>query len=203
MKTRTIAFVMVLALVVATSLVVAAQGPRRGQPFAQPAPGGPGGPGAYFARGPIAKQLNLTPDQVTQLTAIRDDFLAATKTAREDLQAGMEEMLQLWSAEQPDAVAVKTLAARQDAIRATIREACIDRAIAALGVLTPAQREQLRTMVKNRPGCGMMLGCGLGMGGPACGMGMGARGGMGIGPGGGPQDGTGPRARMGICPMTK
>lgn len=205
MKTKIIAVLIVLALVITAGMVIA-QGGKRGGPGAPPPPGPgigrPGAPGAGFAFGRLANQLNLTEDQVAQLKGIHQQFLTSTAPLREQMQAKCKEMGELWAADQPNAAAIKALAADIDVLRADIRNAGIDDMLAGLNVLTADQRAQLREIMKNR-GCGLMMAL---CGGPGCcgapgkGMGMGPGRGMG-GRAMGPQDGTGPRGAAGTCPM--
>lgn len=216
MRTRILAVLVILAVAV-TATVVLAQGARRGAPAAPPAggpgmaqPGGPGCMGMGLGFGPkMAQQLGLTQDQLTRLQAIKQDCAKATQPLREQMQTKMTEMKQLWMADQPNAAAIKAAAADMDALRAEVRNICIDYAIAGYNVLTPDQKAKLHTALQDMPGCGMMLGCGgcggpgmMGKGagmGPGAGMGMGA--GCPMGQGTGPRDGTGPRAAAGTCPM--
>ena len=163
----------------------------------------------------LARELNLTQNQITQLQQLRDDYLAATKATRDQLQAKCGQMVDLWAAAQPDANQIKALAADIDALRAELRDTGIDYMIRGLGVLTPEQRTKVQGLVKNmgarclQGGCGACLGpgigCGMGLGmgmGPGCGMGPGAGCPMGLRGGTGPGwgNGTGPRSQMGACP---
>jgi len=216
MRTRMIVALLIVALAVTASVMLTAA-PRRG---AAGAPGVgaavPGGPGCLWGMGPglgrLVKELGLTEAQIADLKSIHEDFLTATKTPREGLQARAKEMVGLWTVKNPVPVAIKALAGDIDALRVQIRDAGIDHMVSALNVLTPAQREKLRTIIKNRApqmigmGCGLCcgpgLGCGMGMGpgggGPGPG-GMGRGMGRGMGPGWG--NGTGPRSQTGTCPL--
>ena len=145
-------------------------------------------------------ELNLTPEQIQHLQQLGDAFKAQTEPIRQQCQARCQEMAQLWAAENPDANAIKALAAEMDALRADLRNAAIDHKIAALNVLTAEQRAKVREKI-GKLGCGIGMGCGMGMGpgrpGMGPGMAPGPRRGMGMGPG----DATGPRAGMGKCPL--
>lgn len=204
MKTKLIVALVVISL--AAAVIVTAVGAQRGVgPGKQAGPGpGAGAPGwecPMWGLGPrLTQQLNLTQDQVNQLRQLRQDFWNATQTTREQLQAKCKEMIGLWTAAQPDASRIKALAADIDALRAEIRDTGIDYMIRALNVLTPAQREKLRSMVKDmgerclKMGGGCCFGPGIG-----CGLGLG----LGPGAGMGPRNATGPRAQMGTCPKLK
>ena len=73
------------ALVIMTAMVVVSQGPP-GRGFR----GGPGGPGGHGGPpdglGPLARELNLTDDQKTQIKKITDSFAESTKSLHEQLR---------------------------------------------------------------------------------------------------------------------
>ncbi len=223
MKSKLLVAILIVALVVAGAMVVAA-GRGANAPAPGPGKGGPGpgmgmGAGCPMGLGPmVARDLNLTQAQINELQALRQEFADTTKPIRDQIQAKMKDMVSLWTAPTPNATQIKNLAADIDALRAQIRDTGIDYMIRGLNVLTPEQREKLRTRVQTMAdkciqaggcgmgcgfgmgaGCGMGLGPGAGMGrGAACPMGRGA--GMGPGRGFGMGNGTGPRAQMGTCP---
>lgn len=220
MKTRVLVALVVVALIVTASIAFAQvqRGPKAGPPAGAPAPGVGcpiGGPG--MGLGPaMVRDLNLTPDQVRDLQQLRDNFFAATKTQHDQIQAIARQIAQLWAADPIPVAQIRTLAADMDALRADIRDAGIEHAVQALGVLTPEQREKVRARIGEMGGCciGMGPGCCVGMGpGMGCGMGMGPGPGMrgrcgmgtgtgtGLGPGRG--NATGPRAKAGCCPLTR
>ena len=216
MRTRVIVGLVIVALAVTASVMLNAaprgrMGAGAGPGVGAPGPGGPWCPMGGPMLGRLAKALNLTDAQIADLKKLHQEFLDATKATREEIQAKAKDMLNLWAVDQPDPAAIKALAAEIDALRAQIRDAGIDHMISALSVLTPEQREKLRTMVKDwGPKCGM--GCGFGFGpGMGCGMGMGpgpggpgaGPSGMGCGMGPGWGTGTGPRGGTPACPMTK
>lgn len=212
MQKRTAILVLLLALVVSVSLAVAA-GPRGGAKVG-PGPGagcpmaGVNGacPCPMMGQG-IVKALGLSDAQVAETKALHKEFFDSTQQIRDQIKAKAKAMAALWAAEDPDVAAIKAAAAEIDALRAEMRDKGIDYLVKGLQVLTPQQREKLRTMIQNRPewcpcpGCPMGMqgmGCGMGFGmGPGCGIGQGI--GMGYGMG----NATGPRARMGTCPLAK
>jgi len=213
MKSKIVISVAVVAVLVAATMVLAAGRGRMAPPAGQPGMCGVGpGCGMGMGVGPMmARELNLTQDQIARMQQLRDDYLAATKATREQLQAKCRQMCALWTAAQPDAGQIKALAADMDALRAELRDAGIDHRIAALGVLTAEQRTKLQEMLKNSAakcaemGCGACLGPGMGCGiGPGMGAGMGKGPGPGCGAGSGMGagmgNGTGPRAQAGTCP---
>ncbi len=158
MRTKMIAAVLVV-LIISASIVFGAVA-RRGA--------GPGHHGCGFLRG-----LNLTQDQIAQIKVLRTQFQTATQTTRTDLKARVLEMIQLWSANPPDPVAIKAKAAEIETLKATIKDARIDFMISVYSLLTPAQKAQVQTKLqtlttKIQEGKGMDWGMGVcpgGMGG--------------------------------------
>ncbi len=134
------------------------------------------------------QDLDLTPQQSAQLMKIGADFVTATAPQREDLKGKMKELIGLATAENPDAAAIKSLAAQADAVRADIRDAMVDSAIQAMSVMTPEQRAKVRAKADKMcnafcvvPGAAMGCCSGSGMGceakigkAPACPMGANA-----------------------------
>jgi Spy/CpxP family protein refolding chaperone len=216
MKSRIVAIVLVLALALSAGVVLAQRGRQLAKPAAPPAVAPGQAPGCCMGMlGKCSKELNLTADQIAQLQAIQKDFMDSTQALRTDIQAKMKQMLDLWAADQPDAAAIKDLANQLEALRAQIRDSAIDRAVAAIAVLTADQRAKLHDMMKKAPGMCMGMGCGLCCGAGLCGPGMGCpmggpgMGGPGMGaPGmgrgqGGPGKGMGPGAGGANCPYAK
>lgn len=198
MRSRIIAIMVVLALLVCVAVVAAQRGKQAGKPATAPAMGAPGegwGMGMGMCER-MKKELSLTAGQVTALQAIRKDFMDSTQRQRDDIKAEMKQMLDLWMADPPDAAAIKDLASQMDTVRAQIRDSGIDHAISAFDVLTADQKAKVRAFCGKNPGMCMGMGCSAGMGpGAGCGMGQGMGGGMG--------QGKGPGAGGGKCPYTK
>jgi Spy/CpxP family protein refolding chaperone len=189
MRTRTIAALLIAALVLTAGAAMAQRGrggPGQGMGMGMGMPGSCG-LGLGLGMGPaVVSELGLTNDQVAQIQKITDQFVTDTQQLRAQLQTRLKELAQLWTAEEPNKSAIRSKIAEVDRVRAQIRDAMIDRTFATMKVLTPAQKTKLRDLVKNRPGFGVGMGYGLGMG---CGMGggncymMGGPGGQGLGGG--------------------
>lgn len=174
---RSIALILVGALVLAAGIVLAQQmgmptgaGPRAG--MATPGPGAGMMKGDCWAMGSgmaeqLKKQLNLTAEQVTALDTIRKDFMDSTQSIREQLKTKHDQMATLWMADQPDAAAIKDLANQMDTLRTQMRDIAIDHAIQAIAVLTPTQRAQVKAWMQKNPHMMMGMGCGM-----CCGAGM-------------------------------
>jgi Spy/CpxP family protein refolding chaperone len=205
----TVIVAIVLALLLCAAVIGAQRGKQATRPATPPAMGAPGegwGMGMGMCE-QMKKELGLTPDQVTQLQAIRKDFMDSTQSARDDVKAKMKQMLDLWMADPVDATAIKDLASQMDTVRAQIRDSAIDHAISAFNVLTTDQKAKVRDFIKNHPNMGMGMGCGIccsaGMGmGPGMGCGM-EPGGKGPGMGCGMGQGKGPGACGGKCQLAK
>jgi len=192
MKSRAVATLLIAALVLTAGAVIAQRG--RGGPGQGMGMGMAGscGLGLGLGMGPAAiSELSLSNDQVAQLQKITNQFVSDTQQLRAQLQTRLNELAQLWTAEEPSRSAIRSKIAEVDHVRAQIRDAMIDRTFATMKVLTPAQKTKLRGLVKNRPGFGVGMGYGLGLG---CGMGGGncyLMGGQGPGGGQGYRGGRG------------
>jgi Spy/CpxP family protein refolding chaperone len=201
MQKRTIVVIVMLALIVSAGLAVAAGKMQGGR-----APGMMAQNGACPMMGPMmVKELGLSDAQLTQMRALHKEFLDVTQATRDQMKEKCKAIAALWAAENPDAAQIKTATAEMDALRADIRNTGIDYLVKSLAILTPQQREKVRSMIANRPDMCPCPGCPMGMTGMGCGMGFGMCGGMGQGGGMGCGMGnaTGPRARMGTCPRTQ
>lgn len=173
-----------LAIIAVLAVVIGTVHAQQGRPRA-----GTGQPcGLGVGLGPAAvNELNLTSEQVNRLQRIQNQFVSATEPARSELQTRLQELAQLWTADNPNEAAIRNKIAQIDALRARIRNAMVDRTLAAMRVLTPDQRAKMRNFVGTCPGfeigaCAALgLGCdmpgaGCYIGGPGCGKGyMGGR----------------------------
>ncbi|MGI6296829.1 MAG: Spy/CpxP family protein refolding chaperone [Armatimonadota bacterium] len=215
MRSKLVILLVIVALAFSAMSVMAQRGPKAG-PAAGPGMGACQGQG--WGVGVVCEQLkaqlNLTPAQVAQIEAIRKDCAASTQGAQADIQALSERMAQLWKADNPNAEAIKDLAAQIDAVRATIRNSRIDHSIAAFNVLNADQKAKVRSVACKAPGmclgagCGLCCGAGCGMGmGPGAGKGLCPGAGCGLGPGAGQGRnmgrGMGPGAGGANCPYAK
>ncbi|MCL5105718.1 MAG: Spy/CpxP family protein refolding chaperone [Armatimonadetes bacterium] len=144
-----------IAVLVITATVVVAQAPRMGPRNAG------GGMICDWTQGKIARELALTKDQMDKIKQIHMDFMNATKDTREQLRAKCEQMVALWSVDQPDAAAIKNLLSEIDPLKAQLRDMAVDHAVQAYNVLTPAQKIKARAMLKAHLGH-MRKGCWMG-----------------------------------------
>jgi len=171
MRTRTL-IVMVVVLAVLVSMV-----------FAQPpkmAPRGAGGMPGCMCMGwgqEIARQLNLTPQQIQQLKDLHQNFMNATKDARDQIKVLIGELATLWADENSTPDQIRAKVDEIDVLKHQMRNAAIDAMIQARTILTPDQRAKMREMIKKSPHIGMGWMCPMGQ----C-MEDGKRGGMAPGP---------------------
>lgn len=154
------------------------------------------------------KMLDLSSDQIVEMTRIRTAFTNDTASLRTELQTKMREIAALWAVNDPDLQLIKQKSADADAIRAEIRDKAIDARGAILKVLTPAQRAKCIQCCQNgNCACGLCGGLGMGLGPGSCGMGAGNAAGtcpMGTNAGkgrGGAGMGMGGQGMCGNCPM--
>lgn len=100
--------------------------------------------------GRFLKQLNLTPDQLQKLKAIRDRDLASIRELAEQSRQANQELRELLAGTaSSDAIRVKhnqVLKLQQE-----LRQQHFERMLAMRDILTPQQRAQLNEIMKNRP----------------------------------------------------
>lgn len=152
MQNKLIIAVLIAALAITASIVLAAQAPRLGYHRG----GGPG-MGCDFTKGKIAHELGLTKDQIAKLKEIHANFMDATKDVRDQLKAKHEQLVGLLMVDPPDPAAIKNLFTEMDPLKVQLREIGIDHAVEAYNVLTPAQKAKVHEMIKahvNRMGKG-------------------------------------------------
>ena len=106
----------------------------------------------------ITQKLQLTPDQVSQIKQIHQNFITQTSATRQQIKDKMKAMVALWTADSPDPAAIKLLADGIEPMRVEVRNASIDSLVATLNVMTPDQRTKLHTLIQSHPGFGWMLG---------------------------------------------
>jgi Spy/CpxP family protein refolding chaperone len=153
--------------------------------------GGPGGRHGFgggdhlarMAENPRVRQyLGLTDDQVARLHKIGIDAEKTSVQVRADMEMRHIELRELMRAENPNESAIMQKLDEVNSLRGKIEKQRVQTMLAARGVLTPEQRQKVKTFMEHR---------GEG-GGPGRGPGMQHHGGMGhppgqhAGPGGGP-----------------
>ena len=130
-------------------------------------PGFGSGPcGGDFAR---FSGLELTADQKAQLTAMRDAQFKEIEPLREQMFAKRDALRKLWLEPNPDQA--KILAAQQEmrSLRDQLQDKMTAFRLDALKVLTPEQRDKIKSAVSNRAfGPGRGMGPGAWRGGAGC-----------------------------------
>jgi Spy/CpxP family protein refolding chaperone len=136
-------------------------------------------------------QLNLTAEQKTKLSDLREKTWKETATLRNEMQAKRLELRTLWTAPNPDKDKILAKQKELNELRNTIQAKMTDSRLEARKQLTPEQAAQMAA-------CGPGMGFGGGGMHRMGGMGRGncdgpgfGPGGAGFGPGGGPGRGPG------------
>ena len=180
MKIRLTAAMVIIALAITTGLVTAAkqQAKTANKSAVCPMAGAGGAQGAAAKAmdfGPqMARELNLTDNQIQQLQKLCNDFMTSTADRREQLRTETKTMTELLTADSISADAIKAEAAKIDNIRASIRNEAIDSIAKGVELLNSDQQAKLRQMIKDHPeiAIGLGMGCALG---PGCEMGYGCQ----------------------------
>ncbi len=87
--------------------------------------------------------LNATPEQRTQILAIKDRLLADAQRLHGSHASTHGELLAQWKSDSPDAAALHALVDRRAAEMKALADEAVDAAIQVHGILTPEQRAQL------------------------------------------------------------
>ncbi len=158
--------VTMMALLVTAVIATAALafGPGRGPGY------GPCGRGDFGGFG----ELNLTADQKTKLSELRDARLKEVKPLQEQMFAKRDELRKLWLEPNPDQGKITAAQKEMRSVRDQMQDKMTAFRLESLKVLTPAQQEKAKSFAEGfsagrgygpRHGAGMMGGFGPG----ACG----------------------------------
>ncbi|HBF39189.1 MAG TPA: hypothetical protein DDW50_17950 [Firmicutes bacterium] len=163
MKKLSLTALVLVLLVGVVAFMAYADAPTRGN-----GPGAPGfnndGPHGPMANDePFIKKLNLTADQQTKILAIRQDFEKNSQPFRFIMQTEQLELRQLWSADQLNQNAIKTVT--DQLITAKIKVVTLSREMfnQIKSILTPEQQKLLPN--KDHP---LPMDFGVEMPGPRC-----------------------------------
>jgi Spy/CpxP family protein refolding chaperone len=177
--------IMALLVTAIISTIALAYGPGRGPGY------GPGGRGDFGGLG----ALNLTAEQKTKLTELRDAHFKDVKTLQEQMSAKRDNLKKLWLEPNPDQGKITAAQKEMNAVRDQMQGKMTAFRLESLKVLTPEQKEKAKSYAAGYrdgrgfgPGCGG-FGKGRGFGPGGCGMG-GCQGG---GCQGGGRQGGGPK----------
>jgi Spy/CpxP family protein refolding chaperone len=117
---------------------------------------GPGGGGV--ANPYAASYLGLTPEQTSQLQAMRERHFKEIAPLQEKLFAKKQELRLLWANPNPDASQITAKQKEITALQAQIQELSTKHQLEARSILTPEQQQKLSVM--RGPGLGAGLGWG-------------------------------------------
>ncbi len=117
---------------------------------------GAGGPGNPYA----ASYLGLTPEQTSQLQAMREKHFKEIAPLQEKLFAKKQELRLLWANPNPDASKITAKQKEITALQAEIQELSTKHQLEARSILTPQQQQRLSVM--RGPGLGAGPGWGKG-----------------------------------------
>ncbi len=137
-------------------------------------PRGPhGGPGGCD----LAKQLGLTPEQVTELDAARAELMSNLEATSHEVSLAHEALAELMTVAEPDRAAIDEQIERIGALRQQQQRELVEHFLEVKARLTPEQTEAFNELIRrvlSRPGRG--LGGFGGPHGPRGGHGRGLRG---------------------------
>jgi Spy/CpxP family protein refolding chaperone len=170
---KKIIFAIIMAAILATAGVAMGQGWGKG-----PGMGMGYGPysGGARAWGPgLWRALNLTPEQVEKIKALRGSFFKEKIPLRNDLMSKRLELRALWAQTNPDEEKILAKQKEINALRAQLEEKATRNRLEMLKILTPEQRAQWQAYKASFGyGRGYRRGWGWGRGpGPGYGRGMG------------------------------
>ncbi len=129
----------------------------------------------------IRTQLGVSDEQAAKIRQQESDFRKTAIRSRADLQVKQIDLRDLMSADKPDRAAIDAKLQEISTARLAFEKSSVDYRLNSRDALTPAQRDKLRQIMRDRRGRG-------GDGGP-----RGPRGPRGMGPGG--QRGSAPPAK--------
>jgi len=109
------------------------------------------------------KALNLTPEQIQKVQALRESFFKETLPLRNDLMSKKLEMRSLWLQTNPDEEKILAKQKEISALKAQLGERAIKNRFEMRKILTPEQQAQLANL-RGREGHEYGRGCGFGHG---------------------------------------
>jgi len=158
-----------MAAIMATAGLAMGQGQAKGPGMGYgPYSGGArsGGPGPWGA-------LNLTPEQVEKMSALRGSFFKEKIPLRNELMSKRLELRALWVQTNPDEEKILAKQKEINGLRAQLQEKATKNRLEILKILSPEQRAQWQAYKSSfRHGRGYGRRCGFGPG-PGYGRGMG------------------------------
>jgi Heavy-metal resistance len=98
----------------------------------------------------IRQQVGISADQVAKIKQQESDFRKAEIRDRAELQVKRIELRDLLSADQPDRAAIDSKLQEISAAQLTLEKAAVDNRLNMRQALTPAQRDKLRQLMRQR-----------------------------------------------------
>jgi Spy/CpxP family protein refolding chaperone len=92
--------------------------------------------------------LDATPAQRTQITAVKDRMLAAAQSHRETRQATRDAFVAEWKAEKPDAARLHALVDQRAAEMTAMAHQAVDAGVEVHDALTPEQRAKVTRKIE-------------------------------------------------------
>jgi Spy/CpxP family protein refolding chaperone len=124
---------------------------------------GPHSGGGHSGGHGLWKDLNLTPEQVQKVQALRESFFKETLPMRNDLMSKKLELRSLWLQTNPDEEKILAKQKEISALRAQLGERAIKNRLEMRKILTPEQQAQLASL-RGREWREHDRGCGYGPG---------------------------------------
>lgn len=129
---------------------------------------GPDGPNGGFGQGRgergahFMKALDLSPEQMTALNALREERQADAQATRQELKTHRQAIQAQWQSGTPDRATILALTSEMSALKAQKAADRVDFLFAAKGILTPEQFTKFTALQGKRGGPGMRGGRGGG-----------------------------------------
>jgi Spy/CpxP family protein refolding chaperone len=156
---KIIVAVLMVGILAAAGLAMAQgyeKGPGMGMGYGPHSGGRLGGHG-------LCKALNLTPEQMQKVQALRESFFKETLPLRNDLMSKKLELRSLWLQTNPDEEKILAKQKEISTLRAQLGERAIKNRLEMRKILTPEQQAQLANL-RGREWGGHGRGCGYGPG---------------------------------------
>jgi Spy/CpxP family protein refolding chaperone len=138
----------IMAAILATTGLATAQGWGKGPEMGYgPYSGGPGsaGPGRWGA-------LNLTPDQIEKMKALRKSFFEQALPLRNELMSKKLELKALWMQTNPDEGKILAKQKEINALRVQLQEKATKNRLEMRKILTPEQQAQVVSLLGRHRG---------------------------------------------------
>jgi Spy/CpxP family protein refolding chaperone len=109
------------------------------------------------SRGPLFLQLDLTPDQLTKLSAERDRFHAQLQALGQEVKTKQLDLIDLLAAEPPEQPAIEKKQEEIQRMQGTVQDRVIVHFLRASSFLSPEQRTRFFQLIKGRIEAGIQV----------------------------------------------